>query len=364
VAEPVHVLQVIAGMGSGGAESFLMNMCEHMERDKVQVDFLLRSKENIYSENLDAMGCQVFYTASFPRHWIKNYLQTKRILKQKHYDVIHLHANALLYITPLILAKKYGVPCRIVHSHNSSMAYMWALPVHRFFKKRILKYATSCFACSEQAGKWMFENQCQYTVIRNAIDIGIFKYDQNARERIRNEYAIPSDAFVIGHVGRFWRQKNHTFLLDAFSAVLKRMPDAYLMLVGEGGLQSEIQSKVRSLGIEKHVIFTGVRKDVNKMLSAFDVFAFPSLYEGLSVVAIEAQANGLPLICSEATPTSVLFSEYSKQIPLSAGTDIWSEQLQAAVGHRYDATAEIRKAGYDINEEAKKLQEFYCEHAR
>ena len=114
------------------------------------------------------------------------------------------------------------------------------------------------------------------------------------------------------------------------------------------------------MGLDKLVIFAGVRKDVNRVLSAFDVFAFPSLYEGLSVVAIEAQANGLPIICSEATPSSVLFSEYSKQIPLSAGLDAWSAELLAAEGHRSDVSAELKKAGYDIHEEAKKLQDFYC----
>lgn len=360
MAEPVRVLHVITGMGSGGAESFLMNMCQHIDSEKVKFDFLLRSEENIYRETLNSMGSQVYYTASFPRHWIKNWKQTEAIIMQGHYDVVHVHANALLYPTPLILAKRYSVPCRIMHSHNTSMMNMHYLPIHLFFKKHINMLATQCFACSDSAGKWMFGNSCPFTVIQNAVDVKKFSFDQTSRIEIRKEFGIPDDAFVVGHVGRFWEQKNHAFLLNAFAGVLEQKNNSYLILLGEGKLERMIEAKAREMGLGKHVIFAGVRKDVSRVLSAFDVFAFPSLYEGLSVVAIEAQANGLPIICSEATPSSVLFSAYSKQLPLSAGSAAWSAELLAAEGHRCNVSAELRQAGYDIHEEARKLQEFYC----
>ena len=360
--KPVRILHVIAGMGSGGAESFIMNMYRHMDHSKVQFDFLLRSSENVYEDELKNGGSRIFYTSSFPRHAWKNYQEVRRILKQNDYQIVHVHQNALLYMTAIKLAKKAGVPCRVMHSHSSSMAFKKLLPIHRYYKKRIRKIATQCFACSEQAGKWMFGEQCPYSVIHNAIDIEKFSYDQNAREQIRKSFHIPIDAFVVGHVGRFWKTKNHTFLLHAFSKVLKEKPNAYLFLIGEGGLEENIKDLACELGIEKHVVFAGVRRDVNKAMSAFDVFALPSLYEGLSVVAIEAQANGLPLICSEATPTSVLFSNDSIQVPLSAGIDAWSERLLAAEGHRCDVSEMLRKAGYDIHEEALKLQDFYCKH--
>ena len=359
MAEPIRVLHVIAGMGSGGAESFLMNMCRHIDREKVQFDFLLRSNENIYAKELESMGCRVYYTASFPRHWLKNFLQTWRIIKQNHNKIIHVHANALLYVFPLIIAKKLNVPCRIMHSHNSSMAYKSALPIHHFFKSRINRIATHCFACSMQAGEWMFPGQ--YQIICNAIEVEKFRFDSMARDRIRAEWDLPEDAMVIGHVGRFWEQKNHAFLLHVFSKVLQQKPNAYLVLIGEGGLEQQIKDLVCKLGLSEHVIFAGVRKDVNKALSAFDVFAFPSIYEGLSVVVIEAQTNGLPLICSEATPKSVLFSPYSEQIPLDYGEDTWCQKLLSVGGHRCDVSNAIRQAGYDIRIEAKKLQDFYCE---
>lgn len=362
MAEPIRVLHVIAGMGSGGAESFLMNMCRHMDREKVQFDFLLRSRENIYADELEAMGCRVYYTDSFPRHWLRNRRQTEKILKQNPYRIIHVHANALLYVTPLTLAKKLGVPCRIMHSHSTFMLYSKARIIHDYNKRRIHEIATDCFACAEKSGEWMFGDRFQ--VINNAIDIERFRFDQSAREQIRREFSIPADAFVVGHVGRFWPEKNHAFLVKVFSGVLRQKPDARLILVGEGALESQIRELARELGVIDRVVFAGVRKDVNKVLSAFDVFAFPSVYEGLSVVSLEAQANGLPLICSEATQSSVLFSEYSRQIPLSSGEEIWTRQLLAAEGHRCDVSQAIRRAGYDIGLEAEKLQDFYCERGK
>ena len=359
---PVRVLHVIAGMGSGGAESFLMNMCRHMDRDKVQFDFLLRSNENIYTEELESMGCRVYYTASFPRHWLKNFLQTWRIIKQNHYKIIHVHANALLYVFPLMIAKKLGVPCRIMHSHNSSMAYKSALPIHQFFRNRIHRIATHCFACSEQAGEWMFPGQ--YEIIHNAIEVDKFRFDQTAREKIRAEWNLPADAFVIGHVGRFWEQKNHAFLLSIFSKVLQQKPNAYLVLIGEGGLEQKIRDLACDLGLRDHVLFAGVRKDVNQALSVFDVFAFPSIYEGLGIAVIEAQANGLATVCSDAVPDNAILLNNVKRISLDKGPQFWADTIMKSNTQRVEPGHQLAQAGYDINIEAKKLQDFYCEHGR
>ena len=359
---PVRVLHVIAGMGSGGAESFLMNMCRHMDPEKVQFDFLLRSNENIYTDELNSMGCRVYYTASFPRHWLKNMVQTWRIIRQNQYKIIHVHANALLYVFPLLIAKKLGVPCRIMHSHNSSMAYKSALPIHQFFRNRIHRIATHCFACSEQAGEWMFPGQ--YEIIHNAIEVDKFRFDQTAREKIRAEWNLPADAFVIGHVGRFWEQKNHAFLLNVFSKVLQQKPDAYLVLIGEGGMEQQIRDLACDLSLRDHVIFAGVRKDVNQALSAFDVFAFPSIYEGLGIVVIEAQANGLATVCSEAVPDKAILIHNVKRISLNKGPEFWADVIIQSDTQRVESGHILVKAGYDINMEAEQLQDFYCEHGQ
>lgn len=356
--DPVRVLHVIAGMGSGGAEAFIMNMYRHMDHEKVQFDFLLRSSENMYEEELRNSGSRIFCTSSFPRHAWRNYREVKQFLSRHKYQIVHVHQNALLYMTALEQAKKAGVPCRIMHSHNTSMAYKQLLPIHLFNKGRIHRLATDCFACSEGAGEWMFGEG--YTVIRNAIDIEKFRFDPAARERIRAEFGISGDTFVVGHVGRFWEQKNHVFLVETFLRVLEKKPDAVLFLVGSGGREEEIKKLVQSLSIADRVVFAGVRSDVHLLMSAFDVFAFPSLYEGLGIVAVEAQANGMPAVCSEAVPASALFTQQAKTLSLSAGAEAWCEQLLAFEGKRYDAAETIREAGYDICEEAKKLQDFYC----
>lgn len=357
---PVRVLHVIAGMGSGGAESFLMNMCRHMDRDKIQFDFLLRSNENIYFDELNSLGCRVYYTAPFPRHWLKNILQTWRIIKQNQYKIIHVHANALLYVFPLMIAKKLGVPCRIMHSHSTFMLYSKARIIHDYNKRRIHEIATDCFACSERAGKWMYGDR--YRIINNAIDVDKFKFDQIAREKIRRDFNIPAGAFVVGHVGRFWPEKNHVFLLRVFCQLLQEKPNAYLVLIGEGGLESKIKDLACDLGISDRVIFAGVRKDVNKALSAFDVFAFPSIYEGLGIVVIEAQANGLATVCSEAVPDNAILLNNVKRISLDQGPQFWADTIMQSNTQRVEPGRHLAQGGFDINIEAKKLQDYYCEH--
>lgn len=360
--EPIRVLHVISGLGSGGAESFIMNMYRHMDHSVIQFDFLLRSDENNYEYELNETGSKIYRTASFPRHWLKNLKQTAQFFQHNHYPIIHIHANALLYMTALIIAKKYGVPCRIVHSHNAAMADMRLMPLHSYNKKRIHQLATDCFACSDEAGEWMFENN--YQIIHNAIDIEKFKFDPVARVQIRNEFGIEQNAFVIGHVGRFWDQKNHEFLMNIFYKIVQQRPNSILVMVGEGGKEKSIKQLAKELKIEKQVVFAGARNDVNKVMSAFDVFAFPSIYEGLGIVAVEAQANGLPTVCSEAVPDSVIFTDHAEKIPLAVGVDTWCERLLDMEKSRYDASAAIRNAGYDIREEAKKLQNFYCAAAK
>ena len=358
MGEPIRVLHVITGLSSGGAESFIMNMYRNIDHDKVQFDFLLRSNDNRFADELKDNGSRVYYTASFPKHAVKNALEVKRFFQLHAYDIVHVHGNALLYMTALEEAKRVGVPCRIMHSHNSSMANLKALPIHNFNKKRIHSLATDCFACSDEAGKWMFDSD--YRVIHNAVDTQKFRFDEKARNELRAEWSIPKDALVIGHIGRFWNQKNHPFLIKVFKKVQEVNPDAYLVLIGDGGNKTDIEKMVSDLNLDNRVVFAGVRADVHKALSAFDVFAFPSIYEGLSVVVMESQANGLPVICSEATSTEALFSEASVQISLEKGVEVWRDAILAAAGKRYDAESAIIAAGYDICHEAKKLQDFYC----
>lgn len=358
---PLRVLHVLTGLNSGGAESYIMNIYRHIDKSKIQFDFLLRSNDNIYKSELDQMGSNVYVTDSFPRHFIKNAIQTYLFFKTHHYQVIHVHANALLYMFALRCAKRNDIKCRIIHSHNSSMAHMQLLPIHEFNKRHIGNLATDYFACSDAAGEWMFGNN--YTVMKNAVDTDAFEFDAEKRRNIRNELGINDNRLVIGHVGRFSEQKNHAFLIDIFAEIVKKRPDAKLLLVGGGDLKQIIADKIEKLDLAGNVIFLGVRKDVSNIINAFDVFAFPSLYEGLPIVIVEAQANGLPIFCSEAVPMQAILVDGVHVLPLESGADYWANCILNTDISRNKTKHKIIAAGFDIKTEAQKMQEFYLSRA-
>lgn len=355
----MRVLHVITGMGSGGAESFIINMYRRMDRRRVQFDFLLRSDENIYVDEIKSMGGRIFTTARYPRHFIRNWRET-RLLFRSHpeIDVVHVHGNALLYVTALFLAKKHGIPCRIMHSHNTNVRRPPYRAIHELNKLYVEKLATDRFACSDEAGKWMFRGP--YRVIRNAIDIDKYSFDSAVRADARRELDL-SGKFVVGHVGRFLASKNHPFLLEVFQEVLKQEPRAILLLVGSGPLEPAVRLKVEELGIKDSVRFLGVRKDVERLMQAMDVFVLPSLFEGLPVVLIEAQAAGLHCFVSSVIP-SMAQAGSLHSIKLEAGSVYWADEIlrnRLGVHDRLDAKARLAAAGFDVRSEARELEEFY-----
>lgn len=262
-----------------------------------------------------------------------------------------------MYMTAMEKAKKYGVPCRILHSHSTSSKYGFARPYHLLQKKRIGQLITDNIACSEEAGKWMFSSD--YTIVRNAIDLDRFQFSPEDRTCCREELGINDSQLVIGHVGRFLPVKNHSFILSVFREVVCKQPDSILLLIGEGPLLKEIQKLAQDLGVQENVRFLGVRKDISRLLSAMDVFLFPSVYEGLPVATIEAQANGLPVFCSDAISHEAIVAPNVRQLSLEAGAVIWADSIMKADLARVDAAEELKDAGYDIRREALKLQNLY-----
>lgn len=324
-----RVLHVLNNLGSGGAETFIMNVYRKIDRNKIHFDFLIRSNKNgHYITEIISMGGQIFQMHEFPRHILKNYSELKNFFK-KHsheYDAIHVHANSLLYIKPLQLAKKYGIPCRIIHSHNVNSANIpLAKLIHLINKYRIDEYVTQKYACSVDAGKWMFLSD-DYRVIKNGIDLEVFKFNSEKRNAIREYYQIGNKK-VIGHVGRFSKQKNHQFLVEIFYQFQKTEPDSVLMLVGEGENKASIKELVISLGIDDKVIFVGTVTNVQDYLSAMDVFLLPSFYEGWPVAIMEAQASGLPCVVSKTVPESALKNSNNVRLSLEDGHLMWIEAL-------------------------------------
>ena len=359
----IRVLQVVTYMGRGGLETMLMNYYRKMDREKIQFDFLVhRDFEADYDEEIRRLGGRI-YRLSRLNPVSKGYLDQLDSFFKEHreYRIVHSHLDCMAGI-PLKYAKKNGVPIRIAHAHSSSQTKDKKYLLKLLYKRMIPKYATDFYACSEAAGKWMFGGH-GFSVLNNAIDAKEYSYNPEMAIKVRDELKIPEEAVVVGHVGRFDPPKNHEMIVKIFAEVLKRIPGAKLLLVGGGDLQHTVQSQVISLGIQDHVIFTGIRSDVCDLLQAMDVFLFPSLYEGLPVSIIEAQAAGLPCIISDKVPIECKKTDLVQQMNLSESCGSWAEKVITAAkqNKRRDTSEEIKKAGFDVCENARQLEEFYLD---
>lgn len=366
--EPIRVLQVFASLDRGGAETMIMNIYRNINRNRVQFDFVANEKECEYSyeKEIRELGGRIFYVPEFN---IVNYMIYKRTWKNllsehPEWKIVHGHHTSPAFV--YLKEAKAQNRITIAHSHiaggeSSFKSYM----------KVILRYpiryiADYLFACSKSAAKWMFGKY--YTsayIINNAIDAQKFSFRENIREVKRKELGI-ENKFVIGHIGRFQTQKNHKFLIDVFKIIHSRNNNAVLLLVGDGELRQTIIEKVENLGLSDNVIFTGVRSDIPELLQAMDVFVFPSLYEGLGIAVIEAQAAGLHCIVADTIPKEAYITDLIESIPLTEKEDIWAERiLKYNNGYnRQNTYEEVKSKGYDIYETTRWLEEFYLKNWR
>lgn len=358
---PIRILQVVTYMGRGGLETMLMNYYRHMDRSLVQFDFLTHRQDKAdYDDEIEHLGGKIYH---LPRlvPWSPGYRHALNqfFLAHPEYRIVHVHQDCLSSVI-LKAAQKNGVPVRIAHSHSSSQDKDIKYPIKLFYKRFIPRYATQLFACGEDAGKWMF-NGSDFKVLKNAIDVSSYKFQAERRELIRCSLGIPDNNLVIGHVGRFSYPKNHLYLIDIFASVHARNPNTSLLLVGDGELRPQIEQKIQELGLKDAVILTGVRKDVADLLQAMDIFVFPSLYEGLGIVVVEAQASGLPCIISEHLPSECSITTFVKRISLDQGPSAWVNAILNTDITRGLSTSEVMKAGFDITQNAKWLQNYYLE---
>ena len=354
--------------GSGGIETFLLNTFEHMDRKDLHIDLVTTQIESsLYLPRLKACGVDLICLGRDTRHLLANHAAFRRLLRRKHYDVLHLniyHALSLLYARD---AARLGVSRRIAHSHNAglrnSLLRPLKLSLHHLARNRLSGFVTECFACSRDAADFMFPAAAAAEILPNGIDLTRFAYDGTCRQLMRVQLGL-ADRFVLGSVGRLCQQKNHAFLLDVLQELKHLRPDAALLLVGEGELLPELQAKIRQLGLSDSVHFYGTSHDVPKLLCAMDVFALPSLFEGLGIAAIEAQACALPTFCSEFVPEEALASPLALRLSLSAPPAVWAEHMLAASSLRQPVTEELRRAGYDIRSTAGRLEKAYREEDR
>lgn len=354
----MRILHIISSFGRGGAPALIVSYMSHLCDLDVKFDFLLRSNNNAYSDVISKYGGFVYKVASFPGHLISNIRQTNDFLKSHpEYNVIHIHCNALIYIIPALLAKRLN---RVVifHSHNTMSENFVGKVIHYLNRIWVKKYSDYRFACSDLAGKWCFGKD--YSIVKNAVDAEKFYHDSDAKIRIRRELGL-DDQPVFLHVGRMEKQKNHVFLLQIFKEIKKKRQNAVLLLMGTGSLEGELRALVKTLCLEKSVIFLGVKEHVNDYLSASDVMLFPSLWEGLPVSLVEAQYASLKVLCSDVISKEIMVSPYIRSLNLSDSAQEWA----LCALDFYDAqineapNSYLDKAGYNIKIEAQKLAEFY-----
>lgn len=358
---PKRVLHFQGRMGRGGAESFMMNAFRRIDRSKYVFDFVIYEDYRDvtpYHDEIKELGGNI-YVVPNPNTNIFSYIKAvKTLFRKEHFDIVH---NEIFFGggINLYLAKKAGINKRVAHSHATTDGKGNKFPyniVRPFLKKLLMNNATDYLACSHEAGLGLFGNNHPFIEVPNGIDLNLYSSENKNITKFKSELNLPKDSFVVGHIGRFEEQKNHMLLIDIFADIVKRNDNAYLIAIGEGSLKNSIVKKAQSMNIADHILFLGERDDIPNLLSVMDVFVMPSLYEGLPMVAVEAQAANLKLVLSNEISPDTVLSENVQFLPLDAGTDKWAATILEEP-HTNKPLPEMKK--FDFNYTAKMLEDTY-----
>lgn len=365
MSEPVRVLHIFGALNPGGVETFVMNLYRCIDREKVQFDFALtEGKRSFFDTEAESLGARLFYFDTK-----KSMMRNLSEIFEKQGPFAAMHSHVYFYSGAVLRnAEHHGVPVRIAHAHNTSFGQQYTLKRKGYewlMRKLILKYATHLFGCSVDACEYVFGKGCmedlRCRVVKNAFDVAVFRFDQKKRNIIRQNYEIQDDTVVVGHVGRFEDQKNHSQLVEQFAAIHRINPNTVLLMVGRGSLMDQMKEKCRNLGILDRCIFAGAQKDTPAYYSAMDVFLFPSLYEGLGSVLIEAQASGLHCVTSQdVVPEEVDVTGNTSFVPLEASSDVWAKEVLSHIKRENDPAINRRvKEKYDSSIVAYELESVY-----
>ena len=349
-----RLLCLVSAMNTGGAETFLMKIYRKLDRTRYQMDFCVNIKEEgFYDAEIKSMGGKIFHIPSKSENRKEFAKQLFSIVKDNGYkNVLRITSNAMGFYD-LHIAKKAGAVNCIARSSNSSDGGSLKSKIaHRLgallFKKDVdVKIAPSDLAAIYTFGKKDYEKG-EVKILHNGIDLEEYSFSEKKRKDIRSEFSIDNDCYLLGHIGRFATQKNHAFLIDLFCEVHKKHDNTMLLLIGEGELKKDMEQKVAGYGLEKNVIFAGVRKDIPALLSAMDLFAFPSLYEGMPNTVIEAQATGLKCLISDTITKEVCITDSVAQMSIEKSEE-WANKISGYINEK-DLMNSSRK-GYHIPEE-------------
>lgn len=352
----------------GGTEKVILNLYKHMNKDNFHFDFLLfGNNEKVgFSEDFERLSKNPIIYHNIPRKRNNFILYRKKLEtffkeNSRKYDAIWVNLQAIISIEPIIYAKKYGIKKIIIHSHNAGSNKKLLTFIHKIHRPFIYKHATDFWACSDEAKEWMFPKKIYEKTkwIRNAIDVEKYIFNSNVREQYRKRFDISDKELVIGHIGRIDYQKNQEFIIKIFYEVLKLKHECKLVLVGSGDSR-KLKSLAESLGIIDKIKFLGAREDVENLCNMFDVFVFPSRYEGLPVSMLEVQCNGLPILASDTITSKVIVNPNVKSLSLEQGALAWAKELLTVEKlKRIDTEIvmdNIKKTGFDLLSETKRVE--------
>lgn len=360
--EPIRVLHILQRMEAAGVQTLLMNLYRKIDRNRVQFDFLVHyTAPQFFDEEIEALGGKIYrFSVREDYNLFKYYRDLNKFFKEhKEYKIIHGHMHTLGGVY-LHVAKKNGVPVRIAHSHTNNTQKDAKQFIKIMMNQLYAVDANVLFACSDAAGKYMFGSK-KFEVINNAIITDNFIFSEATRVNKRKEINS-ENKFVIGNVGRFEIQKNQRFVVEVFEKLNKVRPDSVLLLIGTGSMQEDIKALVNEKGLQDKVLFLGNRRDVAELYQAMDVFLMPSLFEGLGIVGVEAQAAGTPVVCTKTLPNEINVSPLIYRVDLGASVDEWLTAILKAANNSQrhkNMKPYIVESNYDMDELAKRMEEFY-----
>ncbi len=376
--DPVRVLQVFTIMNRGGAESMIMNYYRHVDRNKVQFDFLVHRKERgAFDDEIEKLGGKIYRLDKISFHNLRAYKNILDTFFKKHkYQIVHSHINAMSKFV-LQSAKKNNIPFRIAHSHTSlpkltinniiknklTVFEILKIIYRNFAKKNINNYLTHSLACEKKAAQWLYGNKSntKVKIINNAINTKKFVSNHALQEKNKTELKL-NGKLIFGHIGNFTVPKNYIKLIEIFNEIHIRNPKTILLLIGDGELKTAIEKKVKDLGLQDSVRFMGIQKDIPYFLQVMDAFIMPSLYEGLPVTLIEAQAAGLKCFISDTIDKNVNITGLLDFLPLKNSPKQWAKHiLQNMNYNRQNTYDQIVSQGYDIVQNALELENFYLD---
>lgn len=358
----MKILQIpTGGLFSDGILSCIVEYMTAMDKSGMDIQVLATNNpEKSVVEKVENSGCRVVSIPYRKKNIVKYFFALYRYILKEKIDVVHVHGSSAIMSIELVAAWLAGCKVRIAHSHNTTCENQKA---DKILRPVFNRNYTTAFACGQDAGRWMFGKR-KFTIIPNGRNLKKYEYDSKKRIEYRNKLGIPSDTLVIGHVGRFNRQKNQEYLVHVFGEVYKKKRNSYLVLIGTGEKVGEIKNLVKELELENNVIFTGVIENVSDYLSAFDIMLLPSLYEGLPLVVIEWQIAGLPCIVSDTVTKECAITSLVKFESVKKEPEVWAnEVVNLILQDRNDSKEiifnEIKTAGYDIESGAERLKKIY-----